>query len=111
MVSYHRFMEYNNRFLPINTDFTFENSNSYGWAANDAKLLEAYYGSSVGKKKYGLNCKSNDIITMKVDFDNLELKFIVNDIDYGKAFDIKPGKYRAAVGLFALIDSVTLIND
>ena len=39
---------------------------------------------------------------MKVDFNNLSLSYKINQIDYGKAFYIKYGEYRAAIGLFAL---------
>ena len=37
---------------------------------------------------------------MRVDFNNLTLNIKINEIDYGKAFDIKPGRCRAVVGFY-----------
>lgn len=42
---------------------------------------------------------------------NLSLKYNINGKDYGKAFNIKKGdKYRAAVYLYRVGDSVKLIG-
>ena len=51
-------------------------------------------------KEYGRKCKINDIIEMQVDFNELTLSYKINQTDYGKAFDIKPGEYRAAITLY-----------
>ena len=48
--------------------------------------------------KYGEDCKENDIIEMKLDFNDLSLSYKVKGIDYGKAFDIKQGQYKAVIG-------------
>ena len=48
-------------------------------------------------KKYGNECKINDIITMILDLNNLTLSYKINDKDYGIAFaDIENTEYRAA---------------
>ena len=39
-------------------------------------------------KKYGKQCYDGDIIEMILDLKKLELKFIINDEDHGKAFDV-----------------------
>ena len=46
---------------------------------------------------------------MCLDFDSLSLSFIINDIDYGKAFDIKQGEYRAAVSFHYNGDCIELL--
>ena len=49
---------------------------------------------------YGGKCEINDIIEMTLDFNELTLSYKINQIDYGKAFDIIPGEYRAAMTFF-----------
>ena len=49
---------------------------------------------------YGQKCKEGDIISMCVDMELLTLSFMINDNDFGKAFDIKNAKYRAAVACY-----------
>ena len=82
---------------------------SYFHAGNDKGT--AYGFGTVGKlnkpnipdingRKYGCSCTINDVIEMRVDFNELSLSFNINDTDYGKAFDIKPGEYRAAITMF-----------
>eukprot|EP01084_Bolivina_argentea_P034575 64017_1 len=59
--------------------------------------------------EYGIRCKKGDIIEMIVDCDKQELKYIINGVDYGKAFDIDKKKYRAAVNLWAKGDAIRLL--
>ena len=59
--------------------------------------------------KYGLWIKENDIVTMNVDFDKLELKYTINDIDCGVATKIKAGKYRAVIMMYDIGDSIQLL--
>ena len=61
------------------------------------------------KGKYGKYLKENDIVTMCVDMDKLELKFIINDIDYGVAATIKEGEHRAVIMIYNKDDCVELI--
>ena len=58
---------------------------------------------------YGKKCVTKDIITMTLDLNKLELKYKVNGEDQGKAFDIKPGAYRAVVNMSTHGDSITLL--
>ena len=37
---------------------------------------------------------------MILDFNNMTLRYIINDHDYGKAFDIENGEYMAAVYMY-----------
>ena len=55
-------------------------------------------------------CKDNAEIKMILDFDDLSLRFIINGKDYGKCYDIKPGKYRAVVYIYAIGDSVEIVD-
>ena len=56
-------------------------------------------------------CKNDSIIEMVLDLDALTLSYSVNNIDYGKAFDVEPGNYRAAVYLHRGGISVTILDD
>ena len=50
------------------------------------------------RKRYCRGCINGDIIEMHLDFIKLELRFSINDNDFGKAFEIKfNSKYRAAI--------------
>ena len=76
----------------------------------------AYYTSN-GKKnifniyeEWGEKCLEGTIVDMKVDFNELSLSFMINGKDYGKAYDIKPGKYRAAVYLYFEGDAFQFIE-
>ena len=65
------------------------------------------YGDVVGgctisnASPFGQKCNDGDLIEMRLDFNNLTLNFKVNDNGYGKAFNINPGQYRAAIGVIA----------
>ena len=61
------------------------------------------------KERYCPRCKNGDIIDMFLDFKNKELRYYINDRDYGKAFDIKDGSYRASVTLYYSKDRLTLM--
>ena len=56
-------------------------------------------GTTDQDQHYGEECREGDIIDMYVDFEKFQIRYSVNDKDYGVAFTIKPGKYRAAVSL------------
>lgn len=62
------------------------------------------------KEEYGEQCKDGTIIEMIVDFHKLSLSFMVNGTDYGKAYDIEPARYRAAVYLFVKGDSYQFLE-
>eukprot|EP01084_Bolivina_argentea_P098143 176410_1 len=53
-------------------------------------------------KAYGtIKCDEGDIYEMIADFDKLELKWCVNGVDLGKAFDIEKCEYRAGVYMYS----------
>ena len=83
--------------------FWFSNGHAFG-------LHGRLFGDG-NTRNHGLSaCGHNTIIHMILDFNNLSLSYNVNGITYGKAFDIKPGKYRAAVYLCQKGDSIELIE-
>ena len=60
---------------------------------------------------YANNCKEGDIIDMYLDLDELELSFSIDDIHYGKAFDIDSGYgYVAAVSVWRDGSKLTLVS-
>ena len=63
---------------------------AYGMIINYGRLTDT-------KSKYGTKCKANDIVEMVVDMKEYELKFIINNVDYGVAFRLKRGKYKLAI--------------
>lgn len=62
-------------------------------------------------KQFGIECKNGTIIEMTVDLDALSLSFKIDDVDYGKAFDIMSGSYRVAAFLPNRWDSLKLIGN
>ena len=78
------------------------------------------YMSSVGKKQngnaygwdtpYGVKSRKGDIIEMIVDFDKLQLKYMVNDNDQGIAFNIQSKIYRVAVYFWCKGNKIKLIQ-
>ena len=61
-------------------------------------------------KKYHGECKSFDIIEMKIDFYKLCLSYKINKVDHGKAYDIDPGEYRACIWIFSAKSNYTLMS-
>ena len=59
---------------------------------------------------YGVKCKTNDIIEMICDLDELELIFIINNMNHCKAFDIEKAKYVAVLNLYDEQDSITILE-
>ena len=66
-----------------------------GFNASKGEIND-YYEST----NYGIVCKNNDIIEMELNMNELFVKYIINGKDYGKAFDVTEGSYRAAVYLY-----------
>ena len=95
----------------VNDIFTKGNHMAYGYAVNRGTLVDEETGSKADYgTKYGTNCKEGDIVEMLIDLDKLELKYIVNGKDYGKAFEIEKTAYKAAVNLFARDDEIEIIQ-
>eukprot|EP01084_Bolivina_argentea_P120790 214139_1 len=61
------------------------------------------------KRDYGVKCKNNDVIDMELNMNKLQLKFIINGTDYEKAYDLKSGKYKAAVYLYKTNSALRII--
>ena len=52
-------------------------------------------------KDYGKRCVEGDIVDMILNFNNLTLRYKMNDKEYGNAFEnIEYGPYRAAVSVY-----------
>ena len=79
----------NNYFHTVEKDAT-----AYGFA------LTGTLAHGQTRKQYGDRCKKNDIVQMRVDFNDLTLSYKINENDYGKAFYIKQGQYTAAISMF-----------
>ena len=46
---------------------------------------------------------------MYVDFDKLQLSYIINGKDYGVAFKITKGKYKVAINMYQEGDIISLV--
>ena len=61
-------------------------------------------------KDYCCKCKAGDIIEMYLDFEVMGLRYTINGKDYGQAFDIDHGEYRAAVCLHKDMGEIELLR-
>eukprot|EP01084_Bolivina_argentea_P261994 442942_1 len=100
------------KFEPIlNTHFTGgarDGNKSYSYQLNSGQKR---IGISVNAAfKYGIPCKENDIIEMKLNFNDSSLSYKINGNDYGKAFDIENTEYRAAVTMYWKDNKFTLLS-
>ena len=95
---------------PINHIFTIGKHIAYGFAANVGVLVDPETGHDDEELSYGKWCRAGDVVEMRVDFGRLELSFVINGKDYGKAFTIEKTAYRAAVNLSQIGDTVELIE-
>ena len=85
-----------------------EVSVGYGFFAN-RKLSNPDSILGLGKS-YGRTWQDQDVVEMRLDFNDLSLSFGIDGHSYGKAFDIKPGKYRAGVTLSGTDSCYCLIS-
>ena len=86
---------------------TNENKRAYG--------LNATFGELRGDpnryhERYSKEINTGDIIDMCLDLNINELSYRINDTDYGKAFDIDAGEWRACVCLAYAGDEVILVH-
>merc|ERR1712228_11418 len=52
-------------------------------------------------KQYGPRCKNGDVVEMILDLEQMTLRYKVNDIDYGVAFEnIEKTQYKAAIFMY-----------
>eukprot|EP01083_Nonionella_stella_P136182 414241_1 len=102
------------RALDLNTYFT-DGGESYGYAyiSCNGRLASLDSGDWAGNsREYGpFKPKEGDTVEMCVNFDTLELRYIVNGQDFGVAFKIEKTEYRAAVNMYYQDDSITLLDD
>ena len=63
-----------------------------------------------GEEEYGSVCKNGDVVTMVVDLNKMNLRYSVNDVCYGKAFDIDKDSYRVAVFMYEKANSIQLLH-
>ena len=96
---------------PKNDIFTLGEEQGYGFNLSEGTLVNPSTGKapSTDPIYYGQRCVGVKVIEMVLDLDQLELKYIINGKDYGKAFSVEKGSYRAAVNLSQIMDSVELL--
>ena len=61
-------------------------------------------------KSYGKECKNGDTIKCECDFDNKTVKYYINNISQGIAFNDLNGHVRPAVSIYTNGDSIKLLN-
>ena len=97
---------------PLTTWFTNGGFDAgYGFCLNipfEDACLTNKEGDAWGSK-YGIDPSNGSIIEMILDLNKLTLGFIIDDKDYGKAFDVEKDKYRAAVFFFREGTAITLL--
>ena len=82
----------------------------YGFISSAAYLTNPKNHSQYGEQ-YGIMCKECDVIEMCLDLKNYHLSYIVNNVDYGKAFDVERNKrYKAAVTIDIKGNSLRLLQ-
>ena len=55
-------------------------------------------------------CVEGDVVEMILDLDALELKYAVNDVEYGVAFKVENTSYRAVVSAYGDGDVLELLS-
>ena len=91
------------------TYFERNQNQSYGFVLNNGWLSDPQ--TNGGKlKDYGVKCVDGDIVEMTLNMIDLCLSFKINDIDYGKAFDVEQTSYKAAVTLRNKDTKFTLLS-
>ena len=85
----------------------------YGYFPHKPALTNPDNCNQCGKRWGKEDYHAGDIIQMKLDCIEWTLSYKINNVDYGKAFDIESNTYRAAITLFPNSDeapSYTLIS-
>ena len=84
------------------------NREVYGWVCTD----DGDEPSLIDCDEYGeKSCQKGDIIDMILDLNKFELRYCVNDKDYGVAYEgIEQTEYRVVVDMFNEDDSIKLIS-
>ena len=105
-----RTVKSNDDIPPTNTWFTeCGYKNGYGFRIRPSLTSLTGPEGYAGGKEYGVEPQNGAIIEMILDLDNLTLSYIIDGVDYGKAFDVTEGKFRLALFLHKVGDSLTLL--
>ena len=81
--------------------FFFKGANTaYAYIAELALLYDPTSDHGSAGSSYGKICGENDIVSMKLDMNDLTLSYKINNIDQGIAFKIEKTKYKAAIYLY-----------
>eukprot|EP01084_Bolivina_argentea_P244347 409353_1 len=91
--------------IPKNELFTAKDS-GYAFMPSRGCLIS----SNCPGRKYGTVCHTGDEIDMYFDSSKYILSYHINGKDYGNAFKVIKGNYKAAVGLFYCGESIELID-
>ena len=89
----------------------FDDNQGYGWTFNYQEITTVA-GSFSRHIRYGKRkCLTGDIIDMILDLEKLEIRFIVNEEDWGVAFqNIEKTEYKAVVSANIELDAIELIS-
>ena len=90
---------------PPKSDYFWYNNKGYGYCTGNG-----YTGHGSSLREYGIKCKADDIVDMFVNFDDLTLRYSVNNKDYGVAWEIENTQYKCAVYTYSKNDSIKLIE-
>ena len=63
-----------------------------------------------GKDTYGVRCNQGSIIKMIVNFNDMTIQYVIEEVWYGKAYDFAPGKYKCAVTFFPKGSQIELLS-
>ena len=96
--------------IPPSGYFTYGTNAGYALCLQRGQLVDRNGGGGTGAE-YSCECAVNDIIEMHLDFELMELRYTINGKDYGKAFDVDPGRYRAAICLQKEKGSMELLTE
>ena len=94
---------------PTNTeqDIDLAPGKYYGYHVNRGMLTK---GDGRRRNNYGVKCKQDDVITMTLDLDKLELRYSGNKRDLGVAFEnIEKTAYKVAILIYRAKDTIKIL--
>jgi len=97
--------------LPINDIFCLGQGRGYGYNVTEGTLTDLQSGGAFSDAvQYGPEFFFEGLVEMVLDLDKMELKWIVDGQDNGKAFTVAKGSYMAAVNLSLVGDYVEFVG-
>ena len=98
--------------LAINTFFTRDKNSGYAFCVGFGTLVNPDDPNlNPGDlQKYGKICQNGDIVEMILNLDDLTLKYIINDTDYGVAYNIEKTSYKAAIYMYGRGSCIQLLQ-